>query len=91
MSLTMLGTCAYIGTVPPSAISRGVVFDPGRTNALFQQACEAQPSVAAHASKSQMLRGALEWLFGDDPSEGFQFGVREGITVTEPGRALSAA
>jgi hypothetical protein len=64
-SLDYLGTCAYLGTIPPAAITRGVTFDWKKNTRLGTEM--VQPTITRENFKfcGDGYRAMTRWLLGD--------------------------
>lgn len=68
-SLRAMGTCAHLGKIPASAITRVAIFDPRKisiTSCFFLDPCI---SILNYRLVGNKYRGLTKWLFGHDLGE----------------------
>lgn len=66
-SLKAMGTCAYMSTIRPSAITRVIVIDFQQHPRLHLAAIDASISLLNYKFCSTEHRLMTKWVFGDDP------------------------
>ena len=88
LSLRTLGTCAHLGTIPPTAITRVAVVDPDKAPHLFHYARINSCNIIRFAEVGGQLRDLNRWIFGEAHKyfEGPPEEEREGIRITELSR-----
>jgi hypothetical protein len=68
-SLKAMGTCSYIGTIPPEAIKRVAVIDWPKQKSLLWRARDAQISLMNYRFCADDYQCMTRWLFGDEQWE----------------------
>jgi hypothetical protein len=64
-SLRTLGTCAHLGTVPASAITRIAVVNPAKAPELCRIARINVVTIVRHREVGAQLREMTRWIFGE--------------------------
>lgn len=90
-SLKAMGTCAYLGSIPPEAITRIAIIDNKKQAALCWTAMDASISIMNYKFMQGKYRALTNWIFGNpiDYSSDAQYGdlshfdenVRKAFTV----------
>lgn len=74
-SLRVLGNCAYLGIIPPSAMTRVAFIDPKEQQGLVWQAIDPTITVQNYRFCGHRYRSMLAWAFGDavpEPRSGIE-------------------
>lgn len=66
MSIKAMGNCAYLGTIPPEAITRALYFDPREAQQFSWQSMDPSISLMNYKLVGKKYRGLTKWAFGDD-------------------------
>jgi len=64
-SLTLLGNCAYLGTIPRRAITRYCHFDSALRPELASYCMDASISFANYEQQGKQFEKVVAWFFGD--------------------------
>lgn len=92
-SLTYLGTCAYQGTIPPSAIRRVAYFAPESNRFIALRALDPTISLLNYKIVGSTYRALVQWLFDGDVTPDAVLGEHIASHTDVPGvvDALEAA
>jgi hypothetical protein len=93
LSLRTLGTCAHVGTIPASAITRVAVVSPAKAPELCHYARINPVTILNYRDVGGQLRWLTQWVFGDAPEyfDAPPESERAGIRIIEPQRLQGAA
>lgn len=80
LSLEHLGCFCYDGRIPPEAITRVVLFDPKKNDAIMQCSVDPSVSILNYRITGSKYRAMTKWLVGKHISI-YDFLGFEGITV----------
>lgn len=84
-SLRALGTCAHIGTIPATAITRVAVVDPRKAPELCHYTRINSCNVVTYSEVGAQLRELTRWMFGEAHAhfDGPPESERAGIKITD--------
>jgi hypothetical protein len=65
-SVKHLGTCCYLGTIPPAAITRASVFDYKKNPLVAKELLEPTITIANFRFCAERYQALTRWLMGED-------------------------
>jgi hypothetical protein len=91
LSIKHLGTCAYAGVIPPSAITRVVYWDYKKTPMIAAAACDPSIVILNHKFCAPKYAAITRWLFGAEITPAEYWGYGEEIFKAAGGATQEAA